>query len=154
MMIDTSPWSSCSCQSPWLGYPVLVIQSGPSVSPFRDFFPQSGKSSYTQASTSCLRGFSHILPLWSELPAAVESAFHTCLKKDHQKIFIEAQQIRYKIEIALKSCKNHFEPSSGRKLQRKIQMLIWTTTRQSCSVHFRLPKLIENQTILLCCLHL
>ena len=42
MMIDTSPWSSCSRQSPWS--PWLPCSSptfsstGPSVSPFRDFF--------------------------------------------------------------------------------------------------------------------
>ena len=42
MMIDTSPWSSCSCRSPWS--PWLPCSShtfsstGPSVSPFRDFF--------------------------------------------------------------------------------------------------------------------
>ena len=39
MMIDTSPWSSCSCQSPWLPCSGHTISStGPSVSPFRDFF--------------------------------------------------------------------------------------------------------------------
>ena len=42
MMIDTSPWSSCSRRSPWS--PWLPCSSptfsstGPSVSPFRDFF--------------------------------------------------------------------------------------------------------------------
>ena len=38
MMIDTSPWSSCSRRSPWLpcsGHRISSI--GPSVSPFRDF---------------------------------------------------------------------------------------------------------------------
>ena len=39
MMIDTSPWSSCSRQSPWLPSSGHTISStGPSVSPFRDFF--------------------------------------------------------------------------------------------------------------------
>ena len=39
MMIDTSPWSSCSRQSPWLPCSGHTISStGPSVSPFRDFF--------------------------------------------------------------------------------------------------------------------
>ena len=39
MMIDTSPWSSCSSQSPWLPCSGHTISStGPSVSPFRDFF--------------------------------------------------------------------------------------------------------------------
>ena len=39
MMIDTSPWSSCSCLSPWLGCSGHTFSStGPSVSPFRDFF--------------------------------------------------------------------------------------------------------------------
>ena len=39
MMIDTSPWSSCSCRSPWLPWSSHKISStGPSVSPFRDFF--------------------------------------------------------------------------------------------------------------------
>ena len=38
MMIDTSPWSSCSCQSPWLPCSGHTVSStGPSVSPFRDF---------------------------------------------------------------------------------------------------------------------
>ena len=40
MMIDTSPWPSCSSQSPWLpcsGH--TIISTGPSVSPFRDFLP-------------------------------------------------------------------------------------------------------------------
>ena len=38
MMIDTSPWSSCSCWSPWLACSGHTISStGPSVSPFRDF---------------------------------------------------------------------------------------------------------------------
>ena len=38
-MIDTSPWSSCSRQSPWLPCSGHTISStGPSVSPFRDFF--------------------------------------------------------------------------------------------------------------------
>ena len=38
MMIDTSPWSSCSRQSPWLPCSGHTISStGPSVSPFRDF---------------------------------------------------------------------------------------------------------------------
>ena len=45
MMIDTSPWSSCSRRSPWS--PWLPCSShtfsstGPSVSPFRDFFFKS-----------------------------------------------------------------------------------------------------------------
>ena len=39
MMIDTSPWPSCSSQSPWLPCSGHTISStGPSVSPFRDFF--------------------------------------------------------------------------------------------------------------------
>ena len=39
MMIDTSPWSSCSHRSPWLLCSSLTFSStGPSVSPFRDFF--------------------------------------------------------------------------------------------------------------------
>ena len=39
MMIDTSPWSSCSSQSPWLPCSGHTISStGPSVSPLRDFF--------------------------------------------------------------------------------------------------------------------
>ena len=38
MMIDTSPWSSCSCQSPWLPcFGHTISSTGPSVSPFRDF---------------------------------------------------------------------------------------------------------------------
>ena len=38
MMIDTSPWSSCSRRSPWLPCSSHRISStGPSVSPFRDF---------------------------------------------------------------------------------------------------------------------
>ena len=38
MMIDTSPWSSCSRRSPWLPCSSHKISStGPSVSPFRDF---------------------------------------------------------------------------------------------------------------------
>ena len=38
MMIDTSPWSSCSLRSPWLPCSGHTISStGPSVSPFRDF---------------------------------------------------------------------------------------------------------------------
>ena len=38
MMIDTSPWSSCSRRSPWLPCSGHRISStGPSVSPFRDF---------------------------------------------------------------------------------------------------------------------
>ena len=35
MMIDTSPWSSCSRCQP--GYPVTISSTGASVSPFRDF---------------------------------------------------------------------------------------------------------------------
>ena len=39
MMIDTSPWSSCSPRSPWLACSGHTFSStGPSVSPFRDFF--------------------------------------------------------------------------------------------------------------------
>ena len=39
LMIDTSPWSSCSRRSPWLPCSGHTISStGPSVSPFRDFF--------------------------------------------------------------------------------------------------------------------
>ena len=39
LMIDTSPWSSCSRKSPWLDCSGHTISStGPSVSPFRDFF--------------------------------------------------------------------------------------------------------------------
>ena len=38
-MIDTSSWSSCSRKSPWLACSGHTISStGPSVSPFRDFF--------------------------------------------------------------------------------------------------------------------
>ena len=38
-MIDTSPWSSCSRQSPWLHCSCHTISStGPSVSPFRYLF--------------------------------------------------------------------------------------------------------------------
>ena len=39
MMIDTSPWSSCSRRSPWLACSGHTISStGPSVSPFWDFY--------------------------------------------------------------------------------------------------------------------
>ena len=42
MMIDTSPWSSCSCLSPWLGCSGHTFScTGLSVSPFRDFFKKS-----------------------------------------------------------------------------------------------------------------
>ena len=45
MMIDTSPWSSCSRQSPWLPCSGHMISStGPSVSPFRDFCGTSDTS--------------------------------------------------------------------------------------------------------------
>ena len=38
MMIDTSPWSSCSCKSHWLPcFGHTISSTGPSVSPFRDF---------------------------------------------------------------------------------------------------------------------
>ena len=38
MLIDTSPWSSCSSRSPWLPCSDHTITStGPSVSPFRDY---------------------------------------------------------------------------------------------------------------------
>ena len=38
LMIDTSPWSSCSRKSPWLDCSGHTISfTGPSVSPFRDF---------------------------------------------------------------------------------------------------------------------
>ena len=38
-MKDTSPWSFCSCQSPWLPcFGHTISSTGPSVSPFRDFF--------------------------------------------------------------------------------------------------------------------
>ena len=38
LMIDTSPWSSCSRWSPWLPcYGHTISSTGPSVSPFRDF---------------------------------------------------------------------------------------------------------------------
>ena len=41
MMIDTSPWSSCSRRSPWLPCSSHKISStGQSVSPFRDFLSQ------------------------------------------------------------------------------------------------------------------
>ena len=44
MMIDTSPWSSCSCQSPGLPcFGHTISSTGPSVSPFWDFL-------YTSAS--------------------------------------------------------------------------------------------------------
>ena len=44
MMIDTSPWSSCSHRSPWLLCSSLTFSStGPSVSPFRDFFFSYGR---------------------------------------------------------------------------------------------------------------
>ena len=42
MMIDTSPWSSCSRRSPWSPWlpcsSPTISSTGPSVSPFRDFF--------------------------------------------------------------------------------------------------------------------
>ena len=45
MMIDTSPWSSCSCLSPWLGCSGHTFSStGPSVSLFRDFFSKFQKA--------------------------------------------------------------------------------------------------------------
>ena len=45
MMIDTSPWSSCSCLSPWLGCSGHTFSStGPSVSPFWNFFVWVSKS--------------------------------------------------------------------------------------------------------------
>ena len=44
-MIDTSPWPSCSSQSPWLLCSGDTISStGPSVSPFRDFYLSSLKN--------------------------------------------------------------------------------------------------------------
>ena len=45
MMIDPSPWPSCSRQSPWLPCSGHTIGStGPSVSPFRDFFTASAST--------------------------------------------------------------------------------------------------------------
>ena len=42
MTRDTSPWSSCSSQSPWLPCSGHTISStGPSVSPFRDFYKRT-----------------------------------------------------------------------------------------------------------------
>ena len=42
MMVDTSPWSSCSRWLPWLPCSGHTFSStGPSVSPFRDFFNPS-----------------------------------------------------------------------------------------------------------------
>ena len=39
MIIDTSPWSSCSHRSPWLScYSHTISSTGPIVSPFRYFF--------------------------------------------------------------------------------------------------------------------
>ena len=44
MMIDTSPWSSCSRWSPWSPCSSHTFSStGPSVSPFRDFFFSYGR---------------------------------------------------------------------------------------------------------------
>ena len=62
MMIDTSPWSSCSRQSPWLPCSGHTISStGPSVSPFRDFLvtilPQNTSFmwSWTVMTSECLK---------------------------------------------------------------------------------------------------
>ena len=53
MMIDTSPWSSCSCLSPWLGCSGHTFSStGPSVSPFRDFFNSSNRKGYAHGITT------------------------------------------------------------------------------------------------------
>ena len=42
IMIDTSPWSSCSRQSPWLPcFGHRISSTGPSVSSFRDFWAAS-----------------------------------------------------------------------------------------------------------------
>ena len=64
MMIDTSPWSSCSLRSPWLPCSGHTISStGPSVSPFRDFLCQS-------CFYFCLYSFifSHLISLWLIVP--------------------------------------------------------------------------------------
>ena len=69
MMIDTSPWSSCSRQSPWS--PWLPCSSptfsstGPSVSPFRDFFFQiCGENLVTEIGLIPLLNFQHLLNIW------------------------------------------------------------------------------------------
>ena len=66
MMIDNSPWPLCSSQSPWLPCSGHTISStGPSVSPFRDFWDYSFKKNIfhlfhvilhtLQGSSSCIR---------------------------------------------------------------------------------------------------
>ena len=55
MMIDTSPWSSCSRQSLWLlclGH--TISSTGPSVSPFRDFYLYSLSESSLLGTSSTL----------------------------------------------------------------------------------------------------
>ena len=53
MMIDTSSWSSCSCQSPWLPcFGHTFSSTGPSVSPFRDFLLSFDKY-FTQNGPHC-----------------------------------------------------------------------------------------------------
>ena len=68
-MIDTSPWSSCSCQSPWLPcFGHTISSTGPSVSPFRDFLNNDQRrSSGTSTQPQFLLQLS-ISPLLSSLP--------------------------------------------------------------------------------------
>ena len=75
MMIDTSPWSSCSCLSPWLGCSGHTFSStGPSVSPFRDFFLKSliswggAGSSFWASSVKAGPGSLWWLGVWWMLP--------------------------------------------------------------------------------------
>ena len=61
MMIDTSPWSSCSRRSPWSPWSPCsshtFSSTGPSVSPFRDFYsrfePDNGLIGFQDAWGKC-----------------------------------------------------------------------------------------------------
>ena len=62
MMIDTSPWSCCSRWSPWLACSGHTISStGPSVSPFRDFFRESSPWEHSPKEYSPKQGPAHIV---------------------------------------------------------------------------------------------
>ena len=56
MMKDTLPWSSCSCQSPWLPCSGHTTSStGPSVSPFRDFLRPWPLTTFADIQVTCLQ---------------------------------------------------------------------------------------------------
>ena len=131
MMIDTSPWSSCSRRSPWSPWSPCsshtFSSTGPSVSPFRDFSWQSNPSEIFFV-------FSNSLDL-SKCRNYQNHFKLIQLSSNEHSLCANSRLIRYWVIDSLKPILKPWCSQSGWSKERKAEYFLWSAKvrkLQSC----------------------